>query len=253
MIKYFCKQCGKELTRIQILKHQKFCSKGCATSFRCAAHDPDVFEMQNKHILYYIIGLLITDGNISSNNKKITLSLTDKDLIETLAPFFIDREKRRIYVSSPKMKNASPAYTLINTNSQSIQKLNGMGITSNKTYNTVMPQIPTPYIYDFLRGVLDGDGCIYVSSIVKGKKYFAISVTTGSQKFAQDLTNTLTTMGYSPTIVIDSRRREQKHKTYYVKLNKQQEIQRFLQEIYRNANGVMIKQKYNKYYDKNIV
>ena len=229
-----------------LLKRMRYC-------FRCAAHDPDIFEIQNKHILYYIIGLIITDGNISCDNKKITLSLTDKEIIETLAFYLIDMERRKIYVSTPKLKNANPAYTLINTNSQSIQKLNALGIMSQKTYKTIMPQIPKLYMYDFLRGVLDGDGCIYVSSIVKGRKYFAISITTGSQQFAQDLTNILTAMGYSPTIVIDSRRKEQDHKTYYVKLNKQQEIQRFLQEIYRNANGVMIKQKYNKYYDENIV
>ena len=235
-----------------MVKGGEFCSKGCATSFRCAAHDPNIFQIQNKHILYYILGLIFTDGNVSKDNKKLTISLVDKDVIEKLAPYVIDTNKRKIYQTTPKLKNASTAYTLISTNVETIKQLKEFGVEANKTYTLEFPQIEDAYIYDFLRGVYDGDGCVYMSNKNYGG-YYSISFTSGSQQFANGLHDKLVALGYSPRIVIDSRRKELEHKTYYVKLNKQDEVKDFLQNLYLNAQSIMIKNKYDKYYNKNMV
>lgn len=208
--------------------------------------------MENKHILYYILGLIFTDGNISQNNKKLTISLIDKDVIQKLAPYVIDTQKRKVYETTPKLKNASTAYTLVNTNTDTIRKLQDFGVGANKTYTINFPKIDDKYIYDFLRGVFDGDGCVYVSNKKYGG-YYSISFTSGSSQFTNGLCDKLRELGYSPKIVVDSRRKENEHKTYYIKLNKQSEIQEFFQNLYANAQSIMIKTKHDKYYNKNMV
>ena len=248
----FCKRCGKPLTHQQIIKKGEFCSKGCATSYRCSANDPDIFEIEDKHILHYLIGLIVTDGNISKNKKKLTISLTDKNLIENLSKYVINTNRRKIYFEQPKLKNASPIYTLINTNPNTIEKLYDAGITCQKTYTIRVPHIDKNYVYDFLRGVFDGDGCVYISNKKYGG-YFSISIASGSLLFANDLMELLKDLGYSPRLVQDSRSKNSEHPTYCVKLNKKLEVAAFMENIYKDANEIKIQQKYDKYYDKNMV
>ena len=251
-IEHFCKKCGNPLSKTQISKKGVFCSRACASSYNSSAYDPDIFEIENKHILYYIIGLIVTDGNISKNNKKLTISLTDKDVIYALSQYVINAKRRKIYSQQPKLKNASKAYTLINANPNTMQKLNEIGIMSQKTYTLKMPKIDERYVYDFLRGVFDGDGCVYISNKRYGG-YYSIAIASGSTDFSNDLMNLLTQLGYSPRLVLDSRRKNSEHKTYCIKLNKQQEVARFMENIYKYADSIMIKRKYDKYYDKNMV
>ena len=252
IIEYFSKKCGNPLSRIQIIKKGEFCSKGCATSHRCSANDPDIFEIENRHILYYLIGIIVTDGNISKDNKKLTISLSDKNIIEVLSKYVINTNQRKIYIQQPKLKNSSPMYTLINTNPNTIKKLYNIGITCQKTYTIRMPQIDDNYVYDFLRGVFDGDGCVYISNKKNGG-YFSISIASGSLQFANELMELLNNLGYSPRLVQDSRRKNSEHPTYCVRLNKKLEVARFMENIYKDANEIKIQQKYDKYYDKNMV
>ena len=122
----------------------------------------------------------------------------------------------------------------------------------NKTYTQKYPQIPNEYVYDFIRGVFDGDGCVYISN-KSYNQYFSISFTSASEMFANGLVEELKRLGYSPRVVLDSRRKNDENKTYYIKLNKQEEIKKFMFNIYKNAKDYKIKYKYDKYYNKNIV
>lgn len=249
-----CQVCNKPLTETQIKRHITFCSKACATSYRCAAHDPNFFNLDNKHIVYYILGLIITDGNISSDYKKLTLSLTDRRIIEMLSDFIIDKKKRKIYSYNPlNCQNASTIYSLINTNPETIVSLCKLNITPQKTYTQTFPDIPEQYVYDFLRGVFDGNGCVYISNKKANNMYYAISFTSGSLEFTNGLSDSLKRLGYFPTIAIDSRRKNNEHKTYYIRLSKQSDVSRFMDNIYKQSYGYYIQRKHDKYYNKNIV
>ena len=202
--------------------------------------------------MYYIIGLIITDGNVSKDGRKLTLSLTDENIITLLSKHMIDLNKRKIYQQKPKGKNSSKSYSLINTNVSTINKLKELGIIENKTYYQQYPSIPDDYVYDFIRGIFDGDGCVYISN-KSYDQYFSISITSASEAFTNGFVEQLKQLGYSPRAVLDSRRRYSEHKTYYIKLNKQEEIKTFMFNIYKNAKKYKINYKYDKYYNKNIV
>ena len=150
----YCLNCNNQLSDIQIKRKFKFCCKGCATSFRQAFKDPDI-SLLKPEIFFYLLGLLWTDGNLSKDNKKLTFSNNDEKLIYLLKPLFCDA-KRKIYVQNNN-------FSLINTNIEAIQKLLFYGLHPSKSYSITYPiQIPQNFNYAFIRGVFDGDGCVYI-------------------------------------------------------------------------------------------
>ena len=168
---YNCINCGKNLNEKQIYKRNHFCCKGCAFSYRQKSHDPDIFNITNKDVLYYLLGLIFTDGNLDKLSSRITLSLTQKDVIQKLYPYFCDTTKRKIYEYQPhNCKNANRSYTIINTNSDTIQKLKDMSLTPCNSATKDFPDIPLEYTSSFLRGVFDGDGSITAPLSYNGKK-----------------------------------------------------------------------------------
>lgn len=232
-----CLKCGRCLTSKQISKKNKFCCHGCATSYRQMAHDPNIFEIKDKDILYYLLGLIFTDGNLDAFETRVTLSLTQKEVIEYLYPYFCDVAKRKIYEYQPQnCKNAHCSYTIINTNLETINELKKMSLTPKNSSDKQFPNIPLSYISSFLRGVFDGDGCIF-NNINKAinKKYQKITITCASEKFVDGLVDILNYIGLTPTVVMDSRRKNNEIKTYYVCLNRQCDVRYFFNFIYKDA------------------
>lgn len=250
-----CLFCGKVLSKEQIAKKNKTCSRYCAFRLKKYEHqqkEPNFFLMKDINTLFYLIGLLFTDGNLDSCKKRITLSLTEKNVIYMLFPYFSSNDKK-IYEYQPKSENANIIYTTINESTEAINILtNKYDFEPCNSVTKKMPNIPDEYFGDFLRGVFDGDGCVYISNKARGKKYLAISITCASQDFIYSLRGKLENLGFHPTIVIDSRRKEQKIKTYYLKRNRQQEIKNFYNLIYKNAT-IKNQTKYRKFYYEDIV
>lgn len=232
----YCLNCNKQLSLLQIKNKRIFCCKGCSVSYRQKAHDPDLFCMKNKDMLYYVLGLIFTDGNLDKTETKITLSLTQKDIIDAIYPYFCDITKRRIYQYQPKnCKNANIIYTIINTNKDTINTLKQMSLTSCNSTTKDFPDIPFEYMNSFLRGMFDGDGCVFTTHTYKSKKYKKVGFSCASLLFVNKFINFLKNLGFHPTVVLDSRRKNNAIKTYYIFLNRQKEIKQFYKYIYSDA------------------
>lgn len=162
--------------------------------------------------------------------------------------------KRKIYEYKPKSKNANKIYTIINESDITINELKKMGFSSCNSYTKEFPAIQEQYLWDFIRGIFDGDGCIYNSNYSKeNKKYYkAISITCASNQFIYKLKQVLEQFNFHPTIVLDSRRKENEIKTYYLKINRQEEILMFFNNIYKNAT-IKNNTKYRKFCYEDIV
>lgn len=196
--------------------------------------------------MYYILGLIFTDGNLNKGENKITLSLTQKDVIEKIYPYFCSKS-RKIYEYKPKYKNAKNIYTIINTNKNAILKLKELSLTPNNSLTKKFPNIPNDWIYSFIRGVFDGNGCIFIARRYKDKIYKKISISCGSYYFVKELYDILIRLKFNPTICIDSRTKNKKgHTLYYLCINRQKEIELFRNYIYNNAN-IYIKYKKQKF------
>lgn len=127
----------------------------------------------------YILGFVYADGNLDKNKYRLRISSVDKNILEEInKEFESDRDIRL------ESNSIGEWYTLVVDNRQIYNDLIKLGVTPNKSKTCNIPNIPKNLIYDFLRGVFDGDGCVYSkhhkdSSIPT----LSIDIATASNKF----------------------------------------------------------------------
>ena len=86
-------------------------------------------------------------------------------------------------------------------------------------------------------------------------EYLFISFTTGSKTFANELSNFLNSIDIKNKIHLDSRRKECKIKTYYIKIQNKYGVKKFYNYIYEDATIYLQRKKdiFDKYYSDDIV
>jgi hypothetical protein len=105
--------------------------------------------------LAYAVGLIATDGCLSSNRKNIVFTSQDIEQITNMKIILMLPGKIG-YTRNSK----SEAYRIQFTSAQLYDWLCSLGLTSNKSLTLGELKIPDKYFIDFLRGHLDGDGSI---------------------------------------------------------------------------------------------
>lgn len=150
-------------------------------------YNHEAFTIENE-LSYYLLGVFITDGCVykskSKNSYQFELSSKDKDWLKDIAAIISDT-----MVASKAGKKRND-YRIRGTCSQISDWLMSKNCTPRKSLTVKMPNIPEQYFFDFLRGVVDGDGSINFNS----KNYtYAISISSASQKFLKSIRKTLST------------------------------------------------------------
>lgn len=106
----------------------------------------------------YAIGLIATDGNLSKDKRHISLTSTDKQLLNTFKKCLNIRNR----ICNNPSGNASrkQCFKVTFGNVVLYKKLLKIGLMPNKTFNMGSLEIPNKFLPDFLRGHIDGDGSI---------------------------------------------------------------------------------------------
>ncbi|MBC7836407.1 hypothetical protein H7X87_01345, partial [Acetobacteraceae bacterium] len=108
--------------------------------------------------LAYAIGLLVTDGSLSSDGRHISLVSKDTEQLEN----FMKALKIRVSIGTTRSGYTGKMTTRIQFGDITFYHfLLGIGLTPNKTKTISAIKIPNRYFFDFLRGHFDGDGCTY--------------------------------------------------------------------------------------------
>lgn len=110
----------------------------------------------------YLLGLMLTDGYIIDENK-FGIDLTDEDCIQFLSK--ITQKEYSVYDSSELGKKKR--FRLVFSDKKSVDKFAEYGVVKRKS--KILEEIKLspeeeiflPYI---IRGIIDGDGCIYQTS-----------------------------------------------------------------------------------------
>lgn len=106
----------------------------------------------------YAIGLLATDGSMSSDGRHFDFTSKDREQLVN----FMNCLKIKVKIGYKTSGHSNKKITRIQFGSVSLYKfLLGIGMTPAKTKTISALDIPSKYIFDFLRGHLDGDGCFY--------------------------------------------------------------------------------------------
>jgi len=120
---------------------------------------PEQKKSQWSHNLAYAIGLLTTDGCLSKDGRHIDFTSNDIDLIET----FKSCLKLNNKICLKRCGEGNRVCNRVQFGDVVFYRfLLCVGLMPNKTKKLGKLNIPDRYFFDFLRGVLDGDGYVQV-------------------------------------------------------------------------------------------
>jgi hypothetical protein len=105
----------------------------------------------------YAIGLLVTDGCLSSSQRHITLVSKDREMLENFKKCLKVDNK----ISDHHSGLGTTHFRVQLGDIKFYRFLNSIGVTPRKTKTIGVVDIPDEYFFDFLRGHHDGDGTFY--------------------------------------------------------------------------------------------
>lgn len=220
----------------RVLLRNNVVPKGNDKIQRLCKHNP--FKRNDEYSEYFL-GLLLTDGCISSNATKssnaINLSLNEKDgyMVERFRDWISPKSK----VSKVKQKiNNSYMYSVNITNKEAEEWLIRKGNFKNKSYEC---KIYTPITWNILRGIFDGDGGFHPSC-----GHLDFFICSKSLVFIEQIKRFLDKYGF--TVYIRKRNSTQKNSLYYVEIHKIKDVLKIGEYMYNNAH-IFLNRKYEKW------
>lgn len=239
-----CRYCGKEFETKKGHNNQIYCCKSCSIKDR---HEEDVglFRADAPDFIQkYILGLIITDGCISKsgNNKYICISLKDKEMIDKIRCLVCPNKK--IYKDGD---NSQVKWR----NKKDIEYLASLGIGERKTYTVELPMLQNN-MWHMIRGICDGDGCVYKSTTIDKKfnkeyTYTYVSFTTGSKNLANQLNEYLLDNGISSRISVDGRD-GRANDAFYVRVTTKSGVNALRDFMYKDCEDWFLERKYKKFF-----
>ncbi|MEK7095563.1 MAG: LAGLIDADG family homing endonuclease [Patescibacteria group bacterium] len=107
----------------------------------------------------YAIGLIATDGNLSPDNRHISFTSIDKEMVDNFQKALSISYD---YCMKGSGSGSEKKYYVIQIGDVLFYKfLQSIGLTSNKSKTIGKIDVPQKYMRDFIRGSFDGDGCSY--------------------------------------------------------------------------------------------
>ena len=106
--------------------------------------------------LWYLVGLITTDGCLSSDGRHIEITAKDPRYLVTVREAL--GVKNKIGVKNANKLNRS--HYIAFSNVEFYEFLMSIGLTPCKSLDLDEIWVQDEYFHDFLRGVIDGDGCI---------------------------------------------------------------------------------------------
>ncbi len=193
----------------------------------------------------YVLGFFCADGGMIDapymRGQYVSFFNTDQELLEKIKLAMSSEHNVRLVRKAGTNGNNKNFYLLKIGNHKLFKDLSSLGLTPNKSLTIRMPMVPKKFLDDFIRGLLDGDGCLYVE---KPKKTLKLIFTSGSRDFLVDLMKEMGQHYKIPAQNILGGRR-------YFQLRFGQTVAwHILPKIYKNiGNGLYLIRKYKIYSD----
>lgn len=201
---------------------------------------PELFKEINDEDSAYWLGFLYADGNIRKNGNEITLDLQqkDKEAVEEFHKYCKNQNsirEHRIY------RRGKTYISYVSGFSNKNIKLNliKLGCAPNKSLTLTFPnehQVPDRYIYDFIRGYIDGDGYIQYDF---DKHRYRI-VITSTKEFLLGMVKRL---GMKEYYYLNQ---DNKSKIWNLTISNKENVFLFLEKLYENSK-YHLKRKFDIY------
>lgn len=186
----------------------------------------------------YILGFTLADGSVnqSLHHNQLQFQIQAKDIeilnfirscIQPSSSIF---QYSRINISGSQ----SNVVHVVFSSKKILENLAFYGYVPNKTYTELrLPNIPSKFLGDFIRGVFDGDGCI--TRTMDGKKILA-NISCNSSKFLEDIRDII---GFGHVSYNDKPPR--------LMFSSRSDMKKFYDLIYGNDLGFRLMRKYDKF------
>jgi len=138
--------------------------------------------------LWYLVGLITSDGCLSPDGRHIDITAKDRNFLTELTGKLKIGNRVTIKNSGTKKR----AYHIQIANRNFYDFLLSVGLMPKKSLIINSLNIPSIYFSDFLRGMIDGDGCIrkWIHSSNK-KEQWSLRIYSGSAPFMRWLRDTI--------------------------------------------------------------
>ena len=134
--------------------------------------------------LWYTVGLIATDGNLSKNGRHINITSKDEEhMLMVRKALMLKNKLTKKSRGGAKIKE----YSFLQFGDVKFYKfLLFIGLTPKKSLILKEIKVPKIYFADFLRGVIDGDGSIHTWIHPTNKnEQWALRIFSASEKFVQ--------------------------------------------------------------------
>lgn len=128
------------------------------------------FKEWNRQMAY-ILGLIAADGNVITDPKLLTIVLHRQDR------YMLDKIKSIIELERPIASRKGNCDALVVRSGTIVDDLINLGIIPKKSLTLEWLDVPKVYLKDFIRGYMDGDGCVtYYERKDRGKLILEVSM-----------------------------------------------------------------------------
>lgn len=203
-------------------------------------YDIDFFSRPSNE-MYYVLGLLATDGYVNSKTNTIGITLIDEDVIQNI--------RRLIKSSAPSYEKTykdgrKTTYTIHFSHPKTKEELIKLEVIPRKSNIMGYPDVPSEYERHFIRGVFEGDGWCSVAQRKKVKPFLRIGFCGGSVDFMSSLKKKLALHGFEGFKIY------KKSDRYYVLiLHAKDECKAFYEWLYSRCeeDGLFMARKLKKF------
>lgn len=205
---FSCEVCGKLFTKAPCFaeaKANRFCSAACQKA--APSHGIKVYQRYVANDTFfnvwtlemsYTLGLLVTDGCVHHDDAQkihhISFGSTDA-ILSNIVRDYLSPDG---IVHKYPIPRCNPSYRVNIHSIPAIHRLIELGVTPRKSNTLTMPPVPDEVFSHFARGVLDGDGSVWIK---KGQRCYGYSYPNyrqlllqfaGVQEFLNELSKRLT-------------------------------------------------------------
>lgn len=186
----------------------------------------------------YVLGWVYTDGNIAKGRPRLKIASCDREVLVLIRKMM--GSGNTIFSRLPKNRTRTQ-FTLIIDSKKIYNRLLQIGLVPRKSKIITMPKVPKRFLTSFVRGVIEGNGSIYLQKqSYKNKKYnfLRLSIVSGSKVFLDVLQLQIHRHFSVQTKVIS------KNKTAFQIKYSIKEADKILTEIYKNSKERRLNRKY---------
>jgi len=203
--------------------------------------DESFFKKIDTQEKAYTMGWFYSDGSnhLPRYTAKIDVAADSVDILVKIREAIGSNARIKPIKNSANSyagERAQTLYRLAIYNKTVSLQIAALGICGNVTYTRTWPEWLTEDLEPhFIRGLIDGDGCIFISK----KKGFTISYY-GTKMMCDGLSKVLTKVG------VDHKHKIDKKGHHYIRITKQAECLKFADYIY-NDSTIYLARKFENY------